>query len=219
MIVGTVTLTGIGLKLAGGLLSMSGGNILLALFFTMIASIVLGMGVPTTANYVIMATITAPIVLQLGVDLLPAHMFVFYFGIVADITPPVALAAYAGSAIARSNPLKTGVQATKLAIAAFIIPYIFALNPSLLLLGSEPFDIINVTISALVGMTGVAAATEGYLLTKMNPLVRIISLIGGLMLIIPGIQTDIGGLVLVGIAFVAQKIRSNRELNKILESE
>lgn len=219
MIVGTVTLTGIGLKLAGGLLSMSGGNILLALFFTMIASIVLGMGVPTTANYVIMATITAPIVLQLGVDLLPAHMFVFYFGIVADITPPVALAAYAGSAIARSNPLKTGVQATKLAIAAFIIPYIFALNPSLLLLGSEPLAIINVTISALVGMTGVAAATEGYLLTKMNPIVRIISLIGGLMLIIPGIQTDIGGLVLVGIAFAIQKIRSNRELNKILESE
>ena len=219
MIVGTVTLTGIGLKLAGGLLSMSGGNILLALFFTMIASIVLGMGVPTTANYVIMATITAPIVLQLGVDLLPAHMFVFYFGIVADITPPVALAAYAGSAIARSNPLKTGVQATKLAIAAFIIPYIFALNPSLLLLGSEPLAIINVTISALVGMTGVAAATEGYLLTKMNPIVRIISLIGGLMLIIPGIQTDIGGLVLVGISFAIQKIRSNRELNKILESE
>ena len=211
MIVGTVTLTGIGLKLANGLLSLSGGNILLALFFTMIASIVLGMGVPTTANYVIMATITAPIVLQLGVDLLPAHMFVFYFGIVADITPPVALAAYAGSAIARSNPLKTGVQATKLAIAAFIIPYIFALNPALLLLGSEPLDIILVTITALIGMTGVAAATEGYLFAKMNPIVRIISLVGGLMLIIPGLQTDIGGLALVLCAAAIQKISSKKQ--------
>lgn len=211
MIVGTVTLTGIGLKLANGLLSLSGGNILLALFFTMIASIVLGMGVPTTANYVIMATITAPIVLQLGVDLLPAHMFVFYFGIVADITPPVALAAYAGSAIARSNPLKTGVQATKLAIAAFIIPYIFALNPSLLLLGSEPLDIILVTITALIGMTGVAAATEGYLFAKMNPIVRIISLVGGLMLIVPGLQTDIGGLALVICAAAIQKIASKKQ--------
>ena len=212
MIVGTVTLTGIGLKLANGLLMLSGGNILLALFFTMIASIVLGMGVPTTANYVIMATITAPIVLQLGVDLLPAHMFVFYFGIVADITPPVALAAYAGSAIARSNPLKTGVQATKLAIAAFIIPYIFALNPSLLLIGSEPLDIILVTLTALAGMTGVAAATEGYIFAKMNPLIRIVSLIGGLMLIIPGIYTDLGGLALLSIAFVFQKLSSRKHL-------
>ena len=212
MIVGTVTLTGIGLKLANGLLALSGGNILLALFFTMIASIVLGMGVPTTANYVIMATITAPIVLQLGVDLLPAHMFVFYFGIVADITPPVALAAYAGSAIARSNPLKTGVQATKLAIAAFIIPYIFALNPSLLLIGSEPLDIILVTLTALAGMTGVAAATEGYIFAKMNPLIRIVSLIGGLMLIIPGIYTDLGGLALLSIAFVFQKLSSRKHL-------
>lgn len=210
MIVGTVTLTGIGLKLANGLLSLSGGNILLALFFTMIASIVLGMGVPTTANYVIMATITAPIVLQLGVDLLPAHMFVFYFGIVADITPPVALAAYAGSAIARSNPLKTGVQATKLAIAAFIIPYIFALNPSLLLIGSAPLDIVLVTITALMGMTGVAAATEGYLFTKMNPIVRIISLVGGLMLIVPGLQTDIGGLALVICTAVVQTIAAKK---------
>lgn len=212
MIVGTVTLTGIGLKLANGLLMLSGGNILLALFFTMIASIVLGMGVPTTANYVIMATITAPIVLQLGVDLLPAHMFVFYFGIVADITPPVALAAYAGSAIARSNPLKTGVQATKLAIAAFIIPYIFALNPSLLLIGSEPLDIILVTLTALAGMTGVAAATEGYIFAKMNPLIRIVSLIGGLMLIIPGLYTDLGGLALLSIAFVFQKLYSQKHL-------
>ncbi len=209
-IVGIVTLTGIGLKLAGGLLSMSGGNVLLALFFTMIASIVLGMGVPTTANYVIMATITAPVVLQLGIDLLPAHMFVFYFGIVADITPPVALAAYAGSAIARSNPLKTGVQATKLAIAAFIIPYVFALNPSLLLLGSTPLQVVTVTVTAFIGMFGVASAVEGFLFSSMNPIVRILSLVGGLMLIKPGTLTDIIGVVLVLLIMAFQKARSKK---------
>ncbi len=209
-IVGIVTLTGIGLKLAGGLLSLSGGNVLLALFFTMIASIVLGMGVPTTANYVIMATITAPVVLKLGIDLLPAHMFVFYFGIVADITPPVALAAYAGSAIARSNPLKTGVQATKLAIAAFLIPYVFALNPSLLLVGSTPLQVVSVTITAFIGMFGVASAVEGYLFANMNPIIRIIALAGGMMLIIPGIATDIAGISLVALVFVFQKIRSKK---------
>ena len=135
IIVGIVTLTGIGLKLASGLLALSGGIKIFALFFTMLACIILGMGVPTTANYVIMATITAPIVVKLGVDLLAAHMFVFYFGIVADITPPVALAAYAGSAIAKSNPLKTGITATRIAIAAFIVPYVFAFSPEMLLLG------------------------------------------------------------------------------------
>lgn len=210
-IVGIVTLTGIGLKLAGGLLALSGGNVLLALFFTMIASIVLGMGVPTTANYVIMATITAPVVLKLGIDLLPAHMFVFYFGIVADITPPVALAAYAGSAIARSNPLKTGVQATKLAIAAFIIPYVFALNPALLVIpASGPLEVITVTLTAFVGMFGVAIAVEGYVFANVNPILRIAALAGGLMLIIPGIATDIGGIVLVGIVLVLQKLHAKK---------
>lgn len=208
-IVGIVTLTGIGLKLAGGLLAMSGGNVLLALFFTMIASIVLGMGVPTTANYVIMATITAPVVLKLGIDLLPAHMFVFYFGIVADITPPVALAAYAGSAIARSNPLKTGVQATKLAIAAFIIPYVFALNPSLLIIpASGPLEVITVTITAFVGMFGVAIAVEGYVFGKVNPLLRLVALAGGLLLIIPGLATDLAGIALIAVVLLLQKLRA-----------
>ena len=157
-----------------------------------------------------MATITAPVVLQLGIDLLPAHMFVFYFGIVADITPPVALAAYAGSAIARSNPLKTGVQATKLAIAAFIIPYVFALNPSLLLLGSTPIQVISVAITAFIGMFGVASAVEGYVFTNMNPVLRVVSLVGGLLLIIPGAATDIAGVILVLAAMTFQKARSKK---------
>ena len=157
-----------------------------------------------------MATITAPVVLKLVIDLLPAHMFVFYFGIVADITPPVALAAYAGSAIARSNPLKTGVQATKLAIAAFLIPYVFALNPSLLLVGSTPIQVISVTITAFIGMFGVASAVEGYLIANMNPVIRVIALVGGLMLIVPGVATDVIGIALIVLVMAFQKARSKK---------
>lgn len=211
IIVGMVTLTGVGLKLAAGLLSFSGGYIIVALFFTMIASILLGMGVPTTANYVIMASITAPIVLQLGVPMLAAHMFVFYFGIVADITPPVALAAYAGSAIAHSNPLKTGVTATKLAIAAFIVPYIFALNPSMLLVDAALPDIVSVIISSMVGMIGISIAMEGYLITHASMLTRAVALASGLTLVIPGILTDVIGLGLMGVVLLLQFMRKRFE--------
>ena len=211
IIVGMVTLTGIGLKLAAGLLSLSGGHIIIALFFTMIASIILGMGVPTTANYVIMASITAPIVLQLGVPMLAAHMFVFYFGIVADITPPVALAAYAGSAIAHSNPLKTGATATKLAIAAFIVPYIFALNPSMLLVGASVPEVISVVVSSLVGMFGIAVAMEGYLMTHASIITRAVALAGGLTLVIPGWQTDLIGICLIGVMLLLQILRKRFE--------
>ena len=206
MIVGVVTLTGIGLKLATGLLALSGGVTIVALFFTMIACIILGMGVPTTANYVIMATITAPIVVKLGVPVLAAHMFVFYFGIVADITPPVALAAYAGSAIAHSNPLKTGVTATRIAITAFIIPYVFAFNPDMLLVDGSLVSAIVITISAFIGMLGIATGMEGFMTTKLNIVQRIMCLLGGILLIIPGSSTDMIGIVLVIIVFVMQHI-------------
>lgn len=204
IIVGIVTLTGLGLKLATGLLALASGSVLLALFFTMIASIILGMGVPTTANYVIMATITAPIVVDLGIPVLPAHMFVFYFGIVADITPPVALAAYAGSAIAHSNPLRTGITATKLAIAAFIIPYVFALNPSMLIIDTPFFDVVTVVITSLIGMFGISIGMEGYCITHLPWLDRILAIIGGLTLIVPGLVTDIIGFCLIGIVLVLQ---------------
>ncbi len=201
MIVGVVTLTGIGLKLATGLLSLSGGITIVALFFTMIACIILGMGVPTTANYVIMATITAPIVIELGIPLLAAHMFVFYFGIVADITPPVALAAYAGSAIAHSNPFKTGVTATRIAITAFIIPYVFAFNPDMLLVGGSIGQAAAITISAFIGMLGISTGMEGYMTTHLKIWQRILCLVGGILLIIPGSATDIIGIVLVLFVF------------------
>ncbi|MBR5468513.1 MAG: TRAP transporter permease [Firmicutes bacterium] len=204
MIVGVVTLTGLGLKLATGLLTLSGGVTIIALFFTMIACIILGMGVPTTANYVIMATITAPIVIKLGIPMMAAHMFVFYFGIVADITPPVALAAYAGSAIAHSDPMKTGITATRLAITAFIIPYVFAFNPDMLLVDGSFAQAIIISVSALVGMMGISAGMEGFVESKLNVIQRILCIAGGLLMIIPGTITDGLGIVLLAITFVPQ---------------
>ena len=210
MIVGVVTLTGLGITFAASLQTLSGGITLFALFFCMIASIVLGMGVPTTANYVIMATVTAPIVMQLGVPMIAAHMFVFYFGIIADITPPVALAAYAGSAIAKSDPLRTGVTASKLGIAAFLVPYIFAFNPEMLFYETNALEVIQIAISGFCGVAGIAAALEGYVSTRLYWFERIICAGGGLMLVIPGLVTDLAGIALVGTVFVIQYRRNKK---------
>lgn len=197
VIAGCITVTGLGSKLISGVIALSGGNVMIGLVLTMICCIILGMGVPTTANYCIMATTCAPILQELGVDLIAAHFFVFYFGIVADITPPVALAAYAGSAIAKSNPMKTGVQATKLAIGAFIVPYVFALNPSMLFINASVGDIVLICATAVLGMFGIAAAMNGYLFKKIQWYMRIAFMVGGLMLLVPGLLTDIAGLVLL----------------------
>ncbi len=204
IIVGIVTLTGLGLKMASGLVDLAGGVKILTLFFTMIASLILGMGVPTTANYLITSTITAPAVIALGAPALAAHMFTFYFGIVADITPPVALAAYAGAAIAKSNPLKTGVAATKIAIAAFIIPYIFVLNPAMLLIGASPLLIVQMVVTSLIGMTAIGAATQGWLLGRAKVLERILFMIGGLLMIDPSGLTDLIGLAIIALPLVSQ---------------
>ena len=164
----------------------------IAMFLTMITCIILGMGVPTTANYVIMATTCAPILISMGMPTLCAHMFVFYFGIVADITPPVALAAYAGSAIAGSKPMKTAVNATSLAIAAFIVPYCFGFNPALLLIDlASPLQGVQVIITALIGIFGVAAGLRGYAFDHMKMPLRLLMIAGGLLLIDPGFVTDI----------------------------
>lgn len=186
---------------------------ILALFLTMIMCIVLGMGVPTTANYVIMASMVAPILMSsLNIPVLAAHMFVFYFGIVADITPPVALAAYAGSAIAKSNPMKTGVTATRLAITAFIVPYIFAFSPEMLIIGSDKpwYEIVLLVITALCGIFIVSAGMEGYLLRHMPWWQRIIALAGGLCMIIPGIVTDIAGVALIAVVVIIQLIANKK---------
>ena len=189
-----------------------------ALMLTMIMCIILGMGVPTTANYVIMASMVAPILMSsLSLPVLAAHMFVFYFGIVADITPPVALAAYAGSAIAKSNPLKTGVTATRLAITAFIVPYIFAFSPEMLIIGSDKpwYEIVLLVITALCGIYIISAGMEGYMFKHMSWLERILALVGGLCMVIPGIATDAIGLALIILVFVIQKIGAKKEQAKI----
>ncbi len=204
IISGIITMTGLAAVLQTAVISFSGNNVLVALFLTMICCIILGMGVPTTANYCIMAATCAPILIAMGVPAIAAHLFVFYFGIVADLTPPVALAAYAGAAIAQANPMKTAVTATKLAIGAFIIPYIFALNPAMLLIDTAIFDVILICVTSIVGMFAVSAGIEGWFLHKMPWWQRIISAAGGLMLIYPGLATDLVGLALVGIIALLQ---------------
>lgn len=206
IIVGVVSLTGIGLKLAEGLLFLSGGIHIIALFLTMIACLILGMGVPTTANYVIMATITAPIILKLipETPVLAAHFFVFYFGVVADITPPVALAAYAGAAISGGNPLRTGVIATRLAITAFIIPYMFVLNPTMLLINASFVQIILFAVTSMIGMFAIAGGLEGYMKTKLPVWQRIVAVGAGLMMIDPKIVTDLLGIVLISFIVLLQ---------------
>lgn len=198
IIIGVVTKTGVGLKLASALLELSGGALLPTMFFTMITAIILGMGVPTTANYVITSTIAAPTLVQLGIPVLAAHMFVFYFGIIADVTPPVALAAYAGSAISGGNALRTGINASKLAIAAFLIPYIFVYSPELLMINATFGSLSIALVTALIGMVALSASMIGYFITSVSWLERLGLFIGGLMMIDPSLLTDLVGVVLLG---------------------
>jgi TRAP transporter 4TM/12TM fusion protein len=204
IIIGAITLTGLGLKLGNGLVELAGGNLLVTLIFTMITSLILGMGVPTTANYIITSTIAAPALIQLGVHPLAAHLFVFYFGIVADITPPVALAAYAGSGIAKSNPLKTGITATKLAIGAFLTPYIFVMNPSMLWINTTWYSMIQTLITSCTGMTAIGAAMIGFFVAPMSWIERIVFAVGGLLLVDPGTVTDLIGIGLLALCVVSQ---------------
>ena len=198
IIAGTITMTGLANVMVNAIVTLAGNQVIIALFLTMLCCIVLGMGVPTTANYCIMAATCAPILIRMGVPDIAAHFFVFYFGIVADLTPPVALAAYAGAAIAQANPMKTALTATKLAIAAFIVPYVFAMNPALLLIDTSLGSVILICITSVVGIFGVSAALEGYLFRPIPWYLRLASAVGGLMLIYPGLITDSVGLILVG---------------------
>ena len=230
IIAGMITLTGIGLKMGAGLTSLAGGSIYLLLIFTMLASILLGMGVPTTANYLITSTIMAPVVAKAlmgtpsltaiyeglaaigaGYELLPAHLFTFYFGIIADITPPVALAAMAGAAIAKSDPLRTGIEASRLAIAAFLVPYMFVFAPEMLMLNAHWYEVVLIVLTALAGMFGVGMALERFWVSKLNWVQTIMALVGGLCLIKPGLTTDIVGLTLIGGVLVWQHFQNAKK--------
>lgn len=210
IISGSITMTGLANELINAIVSLAGNRLIIALVLTMLCCIVLGMGVPTTANYCIMAATTAPILIRMGVPTLAAHFFVFYFGIVADITPPVALAAYAGSAIAKSNPMKTAFNASRLAIAVFIVPYVFCYNPAMLLIDTTPLQVAQVAVTSFIGIFGVSAALEGYLMTNMSPLVRILMAAGGLMLIDPRTITDLVGILVIAGCCVYQNARAKR---------
>lgn len=220
IVAGCITSTGLASKLITAIVKISGGQAIVALFLTMLCCIVLGMGVPTTANYCIMASTCAPILMSpaIGIPKVAAHFFVFYFGIVADITPPVALAAYAGSAIAKAPPMKTAFNATRLAIAAFIVPYIFAFSPVMLFEFSKGtstvmmvVQIIQICVTSLLGIFGVAAALNGFLYKKINPLFRVIMAVGGLCMMIPGTVTDLIGLVLVAGICVYQYLSAKKD--------
>ena len=213
IVAGCLTMTGLANDLINAIVNISGDAKLLALVLTMLCCIVLGMGVPTTANYCIMATTCAPILVKMGIPTIAAHFFVFYFGIVADLTPPVALAAYAGAAIAGANPMKTALNATKLAIAAFIIPYILAYNPAMVLVDTTTAEIIVIAITSLVGMFGIGMALEGYYRGSIPWYLRILSAAGGLCLVYPGTASDIVGIAVVGAIIFMQVLKEKKALN------
>ena len=216
IIAGCITVTGLASILINAIVQLAGSATFIGLILTMVCCIILGMGVPTTANYCIMASTCAPILIKMGYPLVAAHFFVFYFGIVADITPPVALAAYAGSAIAKSNPMKTGINATKLAIAAFIVPFIFAYNPQMLFENvTSVFQVVQIVITALLGIFAVAAGLEGYILRKMGWPLRVLAVIGGLTLLIPGTVSDLIGLVIVAGIIALQLLQNKRERSEV----
>ncbi len=206
LIIGVATLTGFGLKLAGAILFLGKGNLFATLVLTMIACIVLGMGLPSIPAYIITATMAAPALAEMGIPPLVSHMFVFYFGMLANLTPPVALAAFAGAGIAGGNTTKTGIQAVKIALAGFVVPYIFAFNNSLLLIDTTFAEASVVIVTAVIGVFALGVGVEGYLFRATNPVVRLAFFISALCLIVPGIQTDIIGIVLFGaLCFIEQK--------------
>lgn len=225
MVVGVVTLTGLGLRIAELIVTLAQGKLFLTLFFTMIASIILGMGLPTTAKYIVLATMAVPALLKLDVNLMAAHLFILYFGVIADITPPVALAAYAGAGIAGANSMKTGFQAVKLASAAFIVPYIFAYDSSLILvedvIGGNiiflPFvNAIPMIISAIIGILCLACAVEGYLISRCKIYERILLFIAAVSLLKPGIATDVFGVVVLVAIYFIQKARGKKDAPDII---
>ena len=238
IIIGVVTLTGLGLKLGAGLVALAHGKLFVTLILTMVSSIILGMGAPTTANYLITSTITASAIVRCVYgagspspeQLLPAHMFAFYFGIIADVTPPVALAAIAGAAIAKARPMRTAVNATKLAIGAFIVPYMFIYNPQMLMLGANALSILGITVTALLGMFAISVGLEGYAFAHTGFLnnfklalpvkkaasvvERLAFLAAGLCCIDPNPKTDVFGIAFLVALLALQVLRLKR--NKAL---
>ncbi|KMY52739.1 C4-dicarboxylate ABC transporter permease [Bacillus sp. FJAT-27231] len=205
LIVGVSTLTGLGPKLTQSILVLGQGEMFLTLIFTMIACIIMGMGLPSIPTYIITATMAAPALLELGVAPFVTHMFVFYFGILANVTPPVALAAFAGAGIAGASPNKTGFEALRLALSGFIIPYIFVFSPVILMQDvTSPLEVIWVTVTAIIGILGLSAALERYLIADLPLPLAALCFAGSITLIIPGIWTDIIGIGVLALVLTQQ---------------
>ncbi|MCD5414891.1 MAG: TRAP transporter permease [Clostridiales bacterium] len=212
LIIGVATLTGFGLKLASVILMVGQGSLLMTLVFTMLACIVLGMGLPSIPAYIITATMAAPALAQMGIPLLVSHMFVFYFGMLANLTPPVALAAFAGAGIAGGNTTKTGIQAMKLALAGFIVPYMFVYSPALLLIDATTMQIIIAAVTAAIGVVSLGAAVEGYLIATIRPIYRIALIIAALTLMHASLLTDAVGIAIIIVVLMTQKIATRKEI-------
>ena len=211
IIIGVSSKTGFGLNMANAIITLGGKSLLFTLVFSMITCMILGMGLPSIPAYIITATIAAPALAQLGVSEMAAHLFAFYFAMFANITPPVALAAFAAAGLSGGNAVKTGFQSVKLSIAGFIVPYMFVYSPELLLKETTFLSGLWVAIAACIGVFMIGAAAEGYLFTKINPVLRIALFAGALLLINSGLITDlIGFAILVGVLAV-QKIVSKRQ--------
>ena len=210
MVVGMGTLTGLALRIAGAIVAAAGGSKILTLIFTMCASIVLGTGLPTTANFIVTSTMAAPALFQLGVPPMAAYMFVFYFGIAADLTPPVALAAYAGAGIAGADPMKTGCTAFKLALAGFLVPYIYVYNPMLLFIDAVPLEMVQAICTALIGVFLLAMFTVGYFKAQLAWYMRILAFAGALGLMIPGTISDLCGLAILALIYFVQKAKEKK---------
>ncbi len=210
IVVGVATMTGFGVKLSGAITSLAQGKMFLTLIFTMVASLVLGMGLPTIPTYIITSTMAAPALAVFHVAPLVAHMFVFYFGLLADLTPPVALAAFAGAGIAKADPTKTGFQAVRLALAGFLVPYIFVYDNSLMLLNTTVTGAIFIALTATAGIVLLGAGAIGQLLIRATLIERALWIAGSLCLIIPGLVTDTVGLSLGAIGVASQMMRRRR---------
>jgi TRAP-type uncharacterized transport system fused permease subunit len=217
LIIGAVTMTGLALRFTSLILSFGQATLLLPLMMTMLACLLLGVGMPTAAAYLIVAALAIPALNELGVPMLQAHLFAYYFAVLANVTPPVSLAAYAGASIAKAPMVRTGLAASKISLAGFIIPYMFVFGPSLLLQGTVP-HIVWSAITAALGVTALAAGLEGWLLCRAQLYERVLLLGAALTLIKPGVLTDVVGLAIILPIFFVQIRRSRLSETLAVES-
>lgn len=209
-IIGITNLTGLGLVLGDNIVSLAGGSVLITTFLTMVVCVILGMGLPTTACYIVTATIAAPALIKLGVNPLAAHMFAFYFACLSNLTPPVAIASYGAAGLSGQSPSAVGWTGFRISLAGFLIPFTFIFNPQLLLVGGDALSITISTITSVVGVIALASSLQNFLYVRMNLIQRVGMFLGAVLLIFPGIVTDAIGITLAGAVFFWQRMARSR---------